>query len=61
MVTTLKVLSAERGKMAMELACLSTDTKPVGGVLNGSICMEIDTGDMYMFDEASTTWKKIGG
>lgn len=46
-----------------ELVGLSTDTKPTtyGGndIGNGSRFIEIDTGDFYMFDEESKTWKKI--
>lgn len=34
----------------------SSDTKPSSGVPNASIFYEIDTGDLYMFDEDSQTW-----
>ena len=36
---------------------LSGDDKPLT-VGNGSIFKEIDTGDVYMFDEENTTWYK---
>ena len=47
------------GKVLIEAACLSTDAKPTTGIANGSACIEMDTGDVYMFDEASSTWKKL--
>lgn len=46
-----------------ELRGLSTDTKPTtmdgNEIGNGSVFVEIDTGDFYMFDYESKTWKKI--
>ena len=48
------------GKKYVEIACLSTDTKPTGGMVTGSLAMEVDTGDIYAYDETSTgTWTKI--
>ena len=38
-----------------ELACLSTDDKPITGLATGSKCFEIDTGDTYYFDEEGDT------
>lgn len=37
---------------------LSTDTKPVEGVANGSIFIEIDTCKLYFFDLDGKTWKE---
>lgn len=42
---------------------LSTDTKPGNGgggypIINGSTFLEMDTGDLYWFDEESGTWVK---
>lgn len=34
---------------------LSTDEKPMG-VKNGSLCYEIDTGKIFMFDEENKNW-----
>ena len=43
-----------------EFAGLSTDSKPKERVLTGSLFLEVDTGDVYAFDETSTgTWGKI--
>lgn len=41
---------------AREYSCLSTDEKPVSGVGNGSILVEIDTGKVYFFDAAGSQW-----
>lgn len=37
----------------------SSDTKPTSGISNGSVFIETDTLDVYMFDEAATTWRKM--
>lgn len=36
--------------------CMSTDEKPVDGIFNGSILSEIDTGNIYKFDQESKSW-----
>ena len=42
-----------------EFAGLSTDGKPKAGVVTGSLFQEVDTGDLYRFDESgSGTWYK---
>lgn len=44
----------------VRFAGLSTDTKPVGGLVTGSEFVEVDTGDVYAYDETgSGTWAKI--
>lgn len=49
----------------MELAGLSTDTKPVDPIdavvvtATGSRFLEVDTGDIYAYDEDGATWHKI--
>lgn len=40
---------------------LSTDTKPTDGVGNGSAFIEMDTGKLYFYDLANTTWREWGG
>lgn len=47
-----------------ELRCKSTDTKPTTfangkQMTNGSALLEMDTGDVYMFDAASNQWVKL--
>ena len=44
------------GKDYVEIACLSTDTKPTTGIATGSSAFEVDTGDVYFFDEESGEW-----
>lgn len=41
-----------------EMAGLSTDTKPVEGVAMGSKVIEVDTGDIYLFNGATGEWTK---
>ena len=36
--------------------CKSTDVKPIEGICNGSILLEIDTGKVYMFDGETSEW-----
>ena len=42
-----------------QFACLSTDTKPTELIANGSMCIEMDTGALFMFDAAGAEWKQI--
>ena len=42
-----------------EYFCLNDDSKPTTGIANGSTCTEIDTGDVYCFDEENSVWYKI--
>lgn len=48
------------GKFLVELRGLSGDEKPTtingGAILNGSVFIEIDTQDIYFFDEENTEW-----
>ena len=39
-----------------EYACTSSDTKPTSGLATGSICIEVDTGSVFFFNEASASW-----
>lgn len=43
----------------LELRGLSTDTKPTENISNSSIFIEIDTGDLYMYDAENEEWNKI--
>jgi len=43
-----------------EFAGVSTDDKPKKGVCTGSLFLEVNTGDVYAYNEASSgTWTKI--
>jgi len=46
------------GRDRVEGECLSTDTKPTI-YANGSILLEMDTGDVYMFNETGSVWTKV--
>lgn len=41
-----------------DYVCLSTDTKPTN-VPNGTMCLEMDTKKIYVFDEANSTWREV--
>lgn len=47
------------GKTYVEGVCLSTDTKPTDNIANGSQIVEMDTGNIYMFDEDAGEWRNI--
>lgn len=40
-------------------AGLSSDTKPTAKVENGSTFLEMDTGDLYIFDKTNTLWREL--
>ena len=52
--------SYTNGDVLIEAACLSTDTKPTTGIANGSLCLEMDTGKVYAFNEAASEWVELG-
>ena len=58
MVTVTKLIRSIEGKELVEIACLSTDTKPTN-VCNGSLCLEMDTGKVYAFNETASTWVEV--
>lgn len=45
----------ELGAIPKTVYCLSTDTKPTD-VPNGSLCFEMDTSGIYMFDAENGSW-----
>ena len=52
----------DTGAEYMELAGLHDDTKPTQGIATGSLFLEVDTGDVYAYDEEGDTgseWLKI--
>ena len=50
----------EEGKKYAEMFGLSTDDKPLGELVTGSKFTEVDTGDVYLFDETGDgTWTKV--
>ena len=46
-----------KGTRVIEISCLSTDTKPTENLVQGSLALEADTGDLFVFD--STAWNSL--
>lgn len=40
----------------VEIRCKTTDEKPVKGIANGSVCIDMDTKDVFFFDEETKSW-----
>lgn len=59
MFTVIKAIGMRNGKSVIEGACLNADAKPTENIANGSMAIEIDTGNLWMFDEASGIWYQI--
>ena len=47
-------------KNYVELFGLSTDAKPTSGIVTGSVFVEVDTGKVYLFNEAASAWVEQG-
>lgn len=62
MITILKQQCVGENGGYVEAIGLSTDIKPMKmgslDVSNGSVYLEMDTGDIYLYDEAGQTWIK---
>lgn len=50
------VLPGIQNVMTAELYGLSTDTKPTLEIPNGSVFIEIDTGNVLFFNGSTSTW-----
>lgn len=59
MVRTLEKRAFTDTLALCRFAGLSDDDKPTAGVVTGSEFLEVDTGDVYAFDEVGGTWAKI--
>ena len=65
-VTASKIVDgARKSREILNFAGISTDTKPTGTygttlIGNGSTFIEMNTGYVYMYDEANSTWRKLG-
>lgn len=50
----------DQEKKYVEMFGKSTDNKPLTGLVTGSKFTEVDTGDVYLFDESGDgTWTKV--
>lgn len=65
MVTLRKIEKQDKDTILGEIVGLSTDTKPteMGGktVANGSSFVEMDTGNIFLFDQANEEWSQFSG
>ncbi len=59
MYTNRQVFFCTNGKVMVDAACLSTDTKPTTGIANGSLCLEMDTGKIFAFNETASAWVEL--
>lgn len=57
MVTILKQITYDG--TVHDVRCLSTDTKPTEGIANGSTCIEINTGKLFIYDKNAITWHEL--
>lgn len=39
--------------------CVSTDTKPTDRIATGSNIIEVDTGNVFFYDEEAATWSVL--
>ena len=59
MIRFYKSEQVDNEKIMIEIACLSTDTKPEDGIATGSLALEVHTGKIYAFDEVGENWAEI--
>ena len=51
--------SSDTTMYSQRLRGLSTDTKPTEGIPNGSSFLEMDTGNVYMWDDENKQWRQL--
>lgn len=56
MIRVLAERTFDAEKKYIEAAALSSDQKPTGDIITGSLFFEVDTGIKYAFDEITGTW-----
>lgn len=59
MFSVTKSTSFTESTVLIEAVCLSTDSKPTTGIANGSVCIEMNTGKIYMYNETGSTWVEL--
>lgn len=59
MFSVIKTIGLRNGKNIIEGACLNADAKPTQNIANGSMVIEMDTGNILIFDETNSVWKTI--
>lgn len=60
MIRILKEETFQDGKKYIEAAGVHADSKPTTGIITGSVFVEVDTGDGFLFKEDASTpaWVK---
>ena len=61
MFTVVKSSQYTNNTVLINGACLAADTKPTTGIANGSMCLEIDTGKLYAYNEDDGEWVEQPG
>ena len=51
MVRTIYAGNMQGGKQYVEMACISTDVKPIGAYMTGSLLHVVDTKKIYSYNE----------
>ena len=59
MLSQIKGHYAGNDKCYIEGVCLSTDSKPTTGIANGSMLLEMNTGKIFVFNEAGSAWVEL--
>ena len=59
MFTVNQVIRVDGDASLIEASCMAADSKPTTGLINGSLCIEMDTGKIYAFNEAGSAWVEI--
>lgn len=59
MVRVTEAKFVRHGIKYYEYAGLSTDEKPTEGVATGSVFIEVDTANAYLYDEEGEEWEKV--
>ena len=60
MIRAITEITFDDDQKYAEMYGLSTDTKPTTGLVTGSVFVEVNTGDSYLFDEVGSEWHKVG-
>ena len=60
MVRIIEQRIVEGDKVYIYATGLSTDSKPSGNLINGSIYLAVNTAKVYLYNEAAATWVEVG-
>lgn len=60
-ISSNKIYRLDNGTVAhmTEFFGNSTDTKPTDNLVNGSTFVEVDTGKLFLFNEAASAWVEV--